>query len=401
MPDIAVYMLRNLAGFLLQLVPCASLCFVPFTTRLRWSQRRTYGTIAVTLAVALIPFCLVGSLPLPDSVLPLRFTFQNILFLIVLAILLAIYVRAIDAHAEQKVFAFIVVLCYGYVVTQTVDIAFGSLLNFASDDYMYPPSLLLANLIIQIVFFMPMTALMRKIQTMLDSPLDKRVWIQMTLLPCLLVATMFFAGYLPASSGAPYSTVFHVMELTLSVLTIALMWWMLRTINMTAHAASHAASLADALRRRSAERRELMERLRSERARANKLEDAVNMLTEQLDEQSSQAASPDDPIVLATPTQAISFQAGSLVYVESLNRAHILHLDDGSSMQTSISLAQIVEQLPGDRFMYCHRSIVVNLDQIASLSGEQITLRGGATVPVSRRRIAELRGALAARGEGR
>ena len=102
-------------------------------------------------------------------------------------------------------------------------------------------------------------------------------------------------------------------------------------------------------------------------------------------------------MVLATSTQAVSFLPSDVVYAESLNRVRIVHLAGGESVQIGTTLAQIAAHLPSDRFVYCHRSIVVNLDFALSLDADELTLRGGAKVPVSRRRLPELRDALAAR----
>lgn len=59
--------------------------------------------------------------------------------------------------------------------------------------------------------------------------------------------------------------------------------------------------------------------------------------------------------------------------------------------------AAIFEALPADRFAYCHRSVVVNLDHVRGLSSERLVLDDGTALPVSRRRYVEVRDALEAR----
>ena len=46
-------------------------------------------------------------------------------------------------------------------------------------------------------------------------------------------------------------------------------------------------------------------------------------------------------------------------------------------------------QLP-EWFVYCHRTILVNLDYVSGISQGTLELRGGGTLPVSRQRMAEI-----------
>lgn len=73
---------------------------------------------------------------------------------------------------------------------------------------------------------------------------------------------------------------------------------------------------------------------------------------------------------------------GKILYLESNKRQ--LHLyTENECFCFYGSLDQAKEQL-GERFLRCHRSYLVNLKQIQKYSREQISLKGGAVVPVSR-----------------
>ena len=98
--------------------------------------------------------------------------------------------------------------------------------------------------------------------------------------------------------------------------------------------------------------------------------------------------------MLSTPAQAVSFLPDDITYVDSLNRVRAIHFADGESIQMNMTLAQIAGALPAGRFAYCHRSIVVNLRHVRSMGAGELTLDDGTTLPVSRRRAAELREAL-------
>ena len=90
----------------------------------------------------------------------------------------------------------------------------------------------------------------------------------------------------------------------------------------------------------------------------------------------------------AARSGAASFLASDVMYAESLNRVRTVHLAGGESFRVNMTLA---------RFMYCHRSVVVNLDYVRLLSEEMLTLVDGAQLPVGRRRMQEVRAAFKVR----
>lgn len=99
--------------------------------------------------------------------------------------------------------------------------------------------------------------------------------------------------------------------------------------------------------------------------------------------------------MLASSHQAVSLLPSDIAYIESANRMRVVHLADGESVRIGSSLGEIFSQLPEGRFAYCHRSVIVNLEMVRSISTEGVTLRDGTPVDTSRRRIPELREALA------
>ena len=106
-----------------------------------------------------------------------------------------------------------------------------------------------------------------------------------------------------------------------------------------------------------------------------------------------------EDIVLELPGSlaGIPVPASALLYAEVLNHVMKLCLKSGSYM-VRMSLKELIPLLPQDgRFFECHRGIVVNLDAVVSLDSQVATLSDGSTLPVSRRRRAELERAFAAR----
>ena len=75
-------------------------------------------------------------------------------------------------------------------------------------------------------------------------------------------------------------------------------------------------------------------------------------------------------------------EKGRILYLESDKRQIFIYTGDESYCFYG-SLDQAQEQL-GEGFLRCHRSYLVNLKHIQRYSREQISLKGGAAVPVSR-----------------
>jgi two-component system LytT family response regulator len=88
-----------------------------------------------------------------------------------------------------------------------------------------------------------------------------------------------------------------------------------------------------------------------------------------------------------------------IAWVESADQYVRLHLKDGREELMRASMGHLEKRLQAPRFMRVHRSAIVSVSEIHSLESAtsgtgQISLRGGAKVPVSRTRLALLRRAL-------
>ena len=91
--------------------------------------------------------------------------------------------------------------------------------------------------------------------------------------------------------------------------------------------------------------------------------------------------------------------AGSILYAEScLHNIRIVTKD--CEFETRMALSALVEML-GDQFISIHRSYLVNIPHIISLTRHEITLDSGEKLPVARNRQAQVHNAFVAyhRGE--
>lgn len=412
---------RNIVGFLTQILPCAALCLIPFRGRLRGGTGRAWALALGIMAAGLVPFIALVLWPAPVSFGPTRMFWQNVVFLLTLAVLFVLYVRMVDADTSHKTFVFVMVMCYGYLVTQT-NANINSLLGIAVPDdargFLYAPNKLPALIVSNLVLFAPMAGLMRYTRSTFKTPITSRTWYLLATLPGVLVAAHLLGAWLPQF---PDETMYCLLSITFTAATLFAVWWVLRMARVVSDNARKQAQLEDALAQRRHEHTALEERLAQARDRVAELEHEVEaasaaqqneeLLSAQratqdagnaahaVEERKSQApVDLDAPVVLSTPNQAVSFRASDVTYAESLNRVRIVHLKSGESVQINMTLAQIAEALPPRQFLYCHRSVVVNLNCVKSVNSTELTLRDGTTLPLSRRRYQDFKAAAAKAG---
>lgn len=68
-------------------------------------------------------------------------------------------------------------------------------------------------------------------------------------------------------------------------------------------------------------------------------------------------------------------------YIESSGH-HIDIVTTDRTLSQTISFKSVVRQLPG-HFIQCHRTLIVNLYHVQKLDGKELSLKGGAVLPVS------------------
>lgn len=99
-------------------------------------------------------------------------------------------------------------------------------------------------------------------------------------------------------------------------------------------------------------------------------------------------------VVVKNGIESISLAMSDIIYIASINRETKIFTKHGEILAT-VPLLQIVAQLPEEFFYMCHRSYIVNLVNIRSVSTtvDKITLVDGTVLPISRRRKANFMGA--------
>lgn len=79
-----------------------------------------------------------------------------------------------------------------------------------------------------------------------------------------------------------------------------------------------------------------------------------------------------------------------IVYVEFQNRYCLIHTEDGV-LKSYLRLSDLEKKLTDPRFLRCHRSFLVNLDYVSSMSGYSFILADGCSVPVRREERASMK----------
>jgi DNA-binding LytR/AlgR family response regulator len=81
-----------------------------------------------------------------------------------------------------------------------------------------------------------------------------------------------------------------------------------------------------------------------------------------------------------------------IIYFSSASHYTKIITTEGSFRQRE-SLQIVFSHLPG-RFLFCHRTIIVNLEHVVKLKGRELVLSNGVTVPISQTYLQDVRSAL-------
>jgi len=72
-------------------------------------------------------------------------------------------------------------------------------------------------------------------------------------------------------------------------------------------------------------------------------------------------------------------------YIEVENNYVFFHLTNGTVLKTRIALSEIASKLLTDiRFLKCHRSYIINLNEVDTLKANDFIMRSGNKIPISR-----------------
>lgn len=102
----------------------------------------------------------------------------------------------------------------------------------------------------------------------------------------------------------------------------------------------------------------------------------------------------DDHYTYRNHSSLVQIPYSQIICFTSSNHHTQVTTTEGSFLQLE-SMQNIFSYLPS-RFMFCHRTVIVNLDHITMLKGRELLLSNHQTVPVSHRNLPNIRSALLA-----
>ncbi|MBO5558596.1 LytTR family DNA-binding domain-containing protein [Ruminococcus sp.] len=92
----------------------------------------------------------------------------------------------------------------------------------------------------------------------------------------------------------------------------------------------------------------------------------------------------DSRVIFHGGDETVCVNADDIMYLEAFGKKTQIMLKDGKEILCTCGLSAAAERL-GEGFVSCHRSYVVNLGFVRSISKTEITLDNGRKIPLSRR----------------
>lgn len=100
----------------------------------------------------------------------------------------------------------------------------------------------------------------------------------------------------------------------------------------------------------------------------------------------------DIPLAVKLDGVNTVLNAKKIRYLEGQGKYSLIHTGD-DKFECHELMSDLENRLPEDYFFRCHRSFVVNMKYVTAYDSTQIFLRGGQTVPVSKRKLEEFKAA--------
>lgn len=98
-------------------------------------------------------------------------------------------------------------------------------------------------------------------------------------------------------------------------------------------------------------------------------------------------------LVFRSGGRMTALPAEDISYLESRNHGAVIHIG-GEELALPVPLTEAERSVPAGSFAHCHKSYLVNLAWVAEVGRTELRLRGGETLPVSRRCYAPFQSAL-------
>lgn len=191
---------RTLCGFTFQILPYTFFCIYPFADHFKTSLPKALGLFFAVFSVLAAGFTWIGVCADNPFLVQYRHFFMNLFFYAALFLFFGLYLFFIRAHAYQKIFVFFTVMNYGFLVTSAVNFLL-DVFPYTPDGHMYPFISLLYHFLIHAILFYPMLSLAGRVRQAIKSPVEKKMWLLLSLVPGIFVLLVSIFGYLLVQTG--------------------------------------------------------------------------------------------------------------------------------------------------------------------------------------------------------
>ena len=113
---------------------------------------------------------------------------------------------------------------------------------------------------------------------------------------------------------------------------------------------------------------------------ANKVKNLIELTTNSQKESLSTTA---NHLFVKSEYKLIRIELDDIKYIESQHEYIKIYLINSNAVVTQISMKNIEEQLPSDRFMRVHRSFIVNLARVSVIERNRIVFDDKIYIPIS------------------
>ena len=124
-----------------------------------------------------------------------------------------------------------------------------------------------------------------------------------------------------------------------------------------------------------------------------------NKLFEVLDRASERLKSVGQVLLVHTQEATVKVPFDDILYIEAFAHNIVIHTKT-ASIETRTKISEI-EKSAGNGFVRCHRSYIVGLNHICSITKTEVILDGGKNIPLSRRLYKDINLAFIAYHKGR
>lgn len=216
-------------GFCVQIFPCAFFCIYPFYDDFRITRWKGLGLIAALMVASSVCFAWTYTM----SPVSGRYDYlaADLVFYMTLFLLLAAYVYVIRASFRYKLFVFLVVMNYGFLITNIVSFA-SNQIRPPKEEYIYHPLWICLYAAANAVMFVPVRLVLDRIKWAFRLDIDKKLWLWVISIPLSFIAVLSIFYEIPSKAHISSRAILNVFAYAVQALMLFFVYWIIRIIEI-------------------------------------------------------------------------------------------------------------------------------------------------------------------------